>query len=85
MSLKSILLVSLLSFIVSVILVLFGIFGLNSMTVPGEGISHGFVLEMLQKPEFIAFHCRAFLWLFSASCITGVITLFYASKRNENT
>lgn len=69
----------------SLLLVCIGIFITHSMNTPTQGLTHGFVIEMLSEPRFQSFHAKAFGWLFSASLISSLATTVYLNKCKSTT
>jgi uncharacterized membrane protein len=66
--------------LVSLALLLIGIFIRAGIELPLQGMSYGLVPAMLKNPGFIGFHLKAFTWFFLASTISSSIAIKYAKK-----
>ena len=66
---------------VSLLGVAVGILYLAGMQTPTQGMTYGFVLEMLSDPVFIKHHISAFAWLFGSGFLSGLVTLMIVNRR----
>ena len=83
MNLKTVLACIGISAVVSAILIFLALFYYAGITVPLDGSSYGLTFEMFRNSEFVLFHLRAWLWLFSSAVLASLGSYWFLTKKRH--